>query len=660
MAAVSTSLGRYLRTSRCAYADVESDSNRFTIHRDYTDGCESTAGTYELTMFGQQAVELLRRGTTLVIHHVDEEMGNTPGAMTFRSIGIQAIICCALVKQGRLVAMMAVHQVEKRQWQAHEIALLEEVTERCWDTIERVRAQKIAVQHEQQFRDYFDFVPDAQLLIDPEGRIRLANRQFCELFNTSISTIAGLLAREVLPPAIVDRYLADIQPDSWLGDAANEPANDSVSTPIVIHGENGEKRYVEVSQNVITLPEGTLRALSLRDVSDRVELEEELRQSKKMETIGLLAGGIAHDFNNLLTVIISSAELALLNSQLQPELVKGVETIRNAGLQASQLTRQLLAFSRQQVLQPEVIDLNSKLREFEDLVRRLIGESIEVELLLERDLTPVNLDSTQLQQVVLNLAANARDAMPDGGKLTISTRKTDSLPVRFGSGKTGSIESCPYVILSISDTGQGIDDEDLESIFDPFYTTKAVGKGTGLGLSTVYGIVKQSNGHLLVESEPGRGAIFSMAFPASYELPNEVSNNESHAVHTRSRNILIVEDTPELAAATKQLLQLHGFTAESATSSEEALQFLRDQQHSVDLLITDVALADMPGPALAEEARRYRPNLQILYTSGEGLKTLGPQLVEDINHRFLAKPYAAEQLRSVVSELLTVTDQKPH
>lgn len=643
MKIIATRVGEFLNASRCAYADVEDDGERFTIYQDYTNNCASTAGQYQLSAFGEQAVAKLHRGETLIINHVDEELSNEDGGDTFRALDIQAIICCALVKQEKLVAMMAVHQIEPRRWQEDEIQLMEDVVERCWETIERTRLQKLVARNEAKFRDFFQYAPDAQVLVDSQGIIQLANRSFIELFELGDEPVAGRPASELLPYAIVERNL---NPSSGLFDDKHRHGG---SRAIQVRTQAGNRVYIEINQNIIQTDEGAVASLSIRDVTDRIRLEEELRQAKKMETVGLLAGGIAHDFNNLLTVILGSSELALRGENIDKETRKDLEAIHKASSRAGELTQQLLAFSRQQVLKPERIDLNTALIGSEELITRLIGENIAVRLELDRQLPAVNLDTTQLQQVILNLAANAKDAMSQGGTVIVQTREVEELPDELD---IGFIPDSSFVELSFCDNGQGIDPEKIDTIFEPFYTTKGTGKGTGLGLSTVYGIVTQSNGFISVESEPGKGTTFRLFFPSAGDAPVEDKTPKQQQEDESGGRILIVEDEEELAAILVEMLELIGYSVQSASSGEEALEIFGEWPDEFDLVITDVIMPGINGSDLAKKVKELNPATRILFTSGYTADAIGDHGVLESDQNFLSKPYRFDELKKTVSAVL--------
>jgi nitrogen-specific signal transduction histidine kinase/ActR/RegA family two-component response regulator len=349
------------------------------------------------------------------------------------------------------------------------------------------------------------------------------------------------------------------------------------------------------------------------DITERRTLERQLFQSQKMEAIGRLAGGIAHDFNNLLSVILGHSDILEQQAGTNSRLGKSVEATRNAAERAAALTMQLLAFSRKQVIDPTVIDLNQSVSEIQKMLHRIIGEDIELTIRLQPGLGYVKADSGQLGQVLMNLAVNSRDAMPNGGKLAIETANVelDDTYVRQHLGaKPG-----PFIMLAVSDTGIGMDSETLSHIFEPFFTTKEPGKGTGLGLSMVYGIIKQNNGYVMAYSEPGRGTTFKIYFPRTVEsLP--VSRSVEKEIPGGSETILVVEDELALRELTCVLLQEAGYTVLESTGVEDAIATAKDSQRKIDLLLTDIVMPRLDGRELANQLVALRPNLKVLYMSG--------------------------------------------
>jgi nitrogen-specific signal transduction histidine kinase len=381
-------------------------------------------------------------------------------------------------------------------------------------------------------------------------------------------------------------------------------------------------------------------------------LEEQFRQSQKMEAVGRLAGGIAHDFNNLLTVIKGYSQLSLLDLRESDILWGNIQEIQKATQRAADLTRQLLAFSRRQILDLKVLDLNTLLKDLNKMLRRIIGEDIELVTLLAEDLGRVRIDPGQFEQMILNLAVNARDAMVSGGKLTIETSNVelDEEYVRTHiSVKPGS-----YVQLSISDTGVGMSFDTKEKVFEPFFTTKEKGKGTGLGLSTVYGIVKQSEGNIWVYSEPDHGTTFKIYLPRVEEkLDAAIKEEESDSLPKGNETVLLAEDDPLVRDLARRLLIQQGYTVLEASNGEEALRVARENAgEKIHLLLTDVVMPQMGGKELSEKLKRLRPDIGVLYTSGYTDNAIVHHGTLEPGTYFLQKPFSHKTLSHKVREVL--------
>lgn len=352
-----------------------------------------------------------------------------------------------------------------------------------------------------------------------------------------------------------------------------------------------------------------------RDITERVALEERLRQSQKMEAVGQLAGGVAHDFNNILTAISGYSDLLLRNlKDGDPKRAYAAE-IKKASERAAALTQQLLAFSRRQVISPKVVNLNNIVKDMARMLGRIIGENIDLVTLLSEDLWNVKVDPNQIEQVIMNLSVNAKDAMPDGGKLIIETANVH-LDEEYAKIHA-PLQPGPYVMLAITDTGCGMDAETLSHIFEPFFTTKEKGKGTGLGLATVYGIVKQSDGYIWVYSEPGKGTTFKIYFPPVWEeLSKEDTSEHPISDLTGKETILLVEDETSVRQLLKNVLEMHGYKVLDAGNGKDALAVADEYKGDIHLLITDVVMPGMGGPALSEKILQTRPNMKVIYMSG--------------------------------------------
>ncbi len=402
-----------------------------------------------------------------------------------------------------------------------------------------------------------------------------------------------------------------------------------------INDERGDPAYFEVFAE---------------DVTEKRVLEKQLRMAQKMEAIGRLSGGIAHDFNNLLGVIIGYSRVLKKSLGPENELREHADEIEKAGQRAAAMTKQLLAFSRQQVLTPEVLNLNTLVTDLEKMLPRLLGEDIEVSLTLDSELGSVKADQSQIEQVVMNLAVNARDAMPEGGKLKVQTAnaRLDQAYTRTHPGSRAG----NYVLLTVTDSGTGMDTAILAHIFEPFFTTKERGKGTGLGLATVYGIVKQSNGYIWVDSAPGKGASFQIYLPLHAGQASEEPKNQPAEKLQGSEKILLVEDSEPLKKLAQKFLEAAGFQVLSAGSGEEALEVAARYGGTFDLLLTDVVMPGINGRVLAEQLLPRQPGMRVLYMSGYTDSFIAGHGVLEPGTHLLHKPFTDEVLIRKVREVL--------
>jgi two-component system cell cycle sensor histidine kinase/response regulator CckA len=387
-----------------------------------------------------------------------------------------------------------------------------------------------------------------------------------------------------------------------------------------------------------------------RDVTERKHLEAQLRQSQKLEAVGQLAGGVAHDFNNLLTVILGYSEMMLRRLEPSNPLHRNLEEIKKAAERASSLTRQLLAFSRKQVLQPKVIDLNAVVADMGKMLLRLIGEDIELITDLKPSLARVKADPGQIEQVLMNLAVNARDAMPRGGTIMITTDNVvlkDELAQKYVS-----IEPGPHVMLTVSDTGRGMDADTQARVFEPFFTTKGSGKGTGLGLATVYGIVKQSGGNIWLYSEPGKGTTFKIYLPRVDDAASEQEIACMQPLPKGTETVLLVEDEEQVRRIIKEVLERQGYKVLSASNGEEALRLAADQRIEIHLLLTDVVMPQMSGRELAERLGKERQQLKVLYMSGYTDDAIVRHGLLEETLNFIQKPFDSAGVARKVREVL--------
>ena len=425
--------------------------------------------------------------------------------------------------------------------------------------------------------------------------------------------------------------------------------------------KDGKDIHIALTISPIEDGAGTIIGFSkiARDITEHKSLEAQLRQSQKMEGVGQLAGGIAHDFNNLLTVINSYSAMVLGDLDFSnPFARNGIEQIKEAGHRAASLTRQLLMFSRQQVLEPKVLDLNEVVSNIGKLLRRLIGEDITQVLCLHPALGRVKIDPGQLEQIIMNLAVNARDAMPGGGQLTIETENVelDNAYVRAHA----LVQPGPYVMLVVSDTGCGMDADTQARIFEPFFTTKGLGSGTGLGLATVDGIVKQSGGNIWVYSELGKGTTFKIYLPRveqTSELP-ELGAAPAELLRG-SETVLLVEDDEMVRALAQAILERYGYHVLAARNVHDALRFAQEGSGQIRLLLTDTIMPGMNGPDLAKQVQSIRPEIKVLYMSGYTDKVISCTAALEPGTAFLQKPFTPQTLTQKVHEVLNAISQ-PH
>jgi hypothetical protein len=414
--------------------------------------------------------------------------------------------------------------------------------------------------------------------------------------------------------------------------------------------KSGEIIQVEITKHTFTLGDRACRLAVGRDVTERLRLEEQLRQSQKMEAVGRLAGGVAHDFNNMLSVILSYAVLLLDDMKPGEPMREDLEEIRKAGERAAALTRQLLMFSRQQVIEPKVLDLNEVLASMDKMLQRILGADVDLVSLPAQPLGRVRIDPSSVEQVIMNLVVNARDAMPTGGKLTMETDNV-VLDDAYAQAHLG-VKPGPHVMLAVSDTGTGINRETLARIFEPFFTTKESGKGTGLGLSTVFGVVQQSGGSVWVYSEVGKGTTFKVYLPR-VDAAVEVAGETVPPTTLRgSETILLVEDDDQVRVVAGGILRRNGYHVIDARNAGEALLHSEKHPSTIHLLLSDVVMPQMSGPELAKRLASARPGMRVLCMSGYTDDSIVRHGVLEAHIAYLQKPITPEALTTRVREIL--------
>lgn len=528
----------------------------------------------------------------------------------------------------------SVHQAE--QAERHVALLSHYVTE-----LQQV--EQALSKSEKDYRGLFENAHDAIMIVAPDSEIILeVNQRACEMYGFEHEEFVGL------PLELISRDHASRR--STIQVVLKQKR--SIRFETVHHRKDGSKMYLDIIASVVEYKDRRAILAINRDITERRELEAQLRQAQKMESIGTLAGGIAHDFNNLMAAVTGYSTMLLMDLDEEHPFREDIEEIKKAADRAASLTRQLLAFSRKQMLQPRVLNLNAVVTDVSKMLGRLIGENIRLTTDLDPALWQVEVDPAQIEQVLINLTVNARDAMPQGGTVTITTvnMQLDSTYCRHLG-----LPPDDYVLLTVSDTGCGMDDVTQARIFEPFYTTKEVGKGTGLGLSTVHGIVKQSGGEIEVQSAPGRGAHFRIYLPRS-RGEDEMGLNDEEARAEESLGLtntaLLVEDEPVVRRMAEKMLQRLNFKVLVADHPDQALRIAADFKGQIQLMLTDVVMPKMSGSELADALRPSRPDMTVLYMSGYTEDAIIQHGVRSEGIHFIQKPFTPGELTKKIREVL--------
>jgi PAS domain S-box-containing protein len=545
-------------------------------------------------------------------------------------------------KDGSLMEVEIVsHRIELDGHRDAELVMVIDVTA-------RLHAESALLERTDVLRAVVDDSPLAIIVLDLDLRITR--------WNPSAERVLGWTAQEMVGQS----YRAVIPEERWA--EHTRLREDALRGHVTMDVETERRRKdgslvdVSISVTVLRDPGGAVRgfAVVIADITERLRLETRLRQTQKMEAVGQLAGGVAHDFNNLLTVITSYSGLLLQELPADSPLRADVQQIGSAARRAASLTRQLLAFSRQQVLRPQPLTLNTVVSGLEKMLRRLVREDIQIVTELDPDLGAVEADPGQLEQVIINLVVNARDAMPGGGTLTIRTCDAELDDAYVARHPEAAVVPGPYVMLSVGDTGTGMTPEVEARIFEPFYTTKAPGVGTGLGLATVYGIVKQSGGYIWVYSEPGHGTIFKVYLPRA-GVGSEVGKPEKRPATTRltgNESVLVVEDDSALRTVACRALRSYGYQVIEARNGRDALELCENYEGPIHIVVTDLVMPEMSGGELASRIAARHRGIRVLLMSGYTRDEVARRSIMRSGSAFIEKPFAADTLAAKVREVL--------
>ena len=665
MGAAAELLGCHLGASRCAYADVDPDTDQFWIRSDYTAaGVDTSAGAYSLDLFGPRAAADMRQGRTLVVRSVARELDPGEGREMFQAIGIEAIICCPLVKSGRLAAMMAVHQTEGRGWTDADIALVNQVVERCWAHVERVGAEARLRESEERLRlavesadvGFWDVdtVRDrliwpartkAMFGISPEAPVTMQDF-YDGLYPADRQTTSKAFAAAADPAC---RALYDVEYRTvgkedgvvrWVA-AKGRGIFDGAGRCLRVAGTAVEITARKAAEEALRDLNTTLEARVTQAVAEREEAQAALRQSQKMDAMGQLTGGVAHDFNNLLTPIVGALDLLerrKLGGEREQRLISGA---MQSAERAKTLVQRLLAFARRQPLQPVPVDIAKLMNSMGGLVASTTGPQIQVVVEVPDDLPAATADPNQIEMALLNLSVNARDAMPEGGTLRISASAET-----VGADHQRPLSPGHYVRMSVADTGTGMDDATLQKSIEPYFSTKGIGQGTGLGLSMVHGLASQLGGALIIHSRPGLGTNVELWLPRSADRVPEAPDQPAKLTVARvSGTALLVDDEMLVRASTADMLMDLGYDVIEASTGEEALRLVQEDRQ-FDVLVTDHLMPGLNGTDLARAVRASRPGTRVLLVSGYGERDgLDPDLPR------LTKPFRKDELAACLAEL---------
>ncbi|WP_397453539.1 GAF domain-containing protein [Pseudomonas sp. NA-150] len=676
-------LGMTLNIERVAFASVDVERNSIDIHWDWLFGATpSVVGTYRLSEFGA-LLDMLQRGETVVVNDTQLDSRTAQGDCVPQARGVRALINVPLLEHGELSTVLLLHVAEPRVWSDEEVSFVREIADRSWSAIERARAERALRESELQFRTLADNMSQLAWTAQPSGHIYWYNKRWYDYTGTSLEAMQALGWRSVHHPDHFKRVTARVKHcfatgsvwedtfplrgkdgryswflsralpirdaqghvTHWLGTHTDITAQVNAEEALRELNESLERRVAERTREMVVINE-----LLQVEMSERESAEEALRHAQKMDAIGQLTGGIAHDFNNMLTGVLGA--LDLIQRRVAAGRVGEIDRYINAAMtsanRAASLTHRLLAFARRQSLNPQAVDVNRMVMSMEELLRRTIGESIELRIDLQPQLWQANTDEHQLENALLNLVINARDAMPDGGRLAIGT-SVARIEVQQDTLAPGE-----YVLLTVEDSGFGMSTDVLDRAFDPFFTTKPIGQGTGLGLSMVYGFMKQTGGHVQIDSVEQEGTRIHLYLPCHLQQ-GERHMAEPDTLGTpraeQGEQVLVVEDEVAVRMLVTDVLRELGYSTLEASDSKTALPLLQSSAR-IDLLVSDVGLPGLNGRQLAEIARQFRPDLRVLFMTGYARTAQVRSDFLDTGMDMLIKPFTIDELALKVRKMI--------
>ena len=514
------------------------------------------------------------------------------------------------------------------------------------DITEQKKAEEAIQQEKDMAQRYLDIAGVMLVALETDGTVTLINKKGCQILGCEEEEIIGKNWFDNFIPKAMRMEIQDVFDELMQGTSSVRQYNENL-----VLTKKGTERMVAWHNTLLTNDKGDIIGTlsSGEDITENRRLEEQLFQSQKMEAIGRLAGGIAHDFNNALTAIMGYSDIIAKDAEVKDKHRSYIDEIKKSAERAATLTQQLLAFSRKQIMQPKVLNLNTMLKNTKNMLQRMIGEDITFRLQTATPIDMIKVDPGKIEQVVINLAVNARDAMPNGGILEVET-KNIFLDHAFCEMHKGA-DPGNYVLLSVHDTGKGIDNETMKHIFEPFFTTKEIGKGTGLGLATVYGIVRQSGGYIDVQSQEGSGTTVAIYLPRVDKVPETVEKHESKVAEGKNETILFVEDDDMVRNMVAAVLEQYGYNVIEAENGSVAMKRC-EQEDKIHLMITDVVMPGISGPDLVRQIITIQPEMKVLYISGYTDDAIVHHGVLDENTPFLQKPFTPQKLALKVQELL--------